>query len=497
TPHLEKLAASGMTFTQWYSTFHVCSPSRASMMTGRYSVRSGIGIAPGVRALSSSIYPAQAVGGLPLNETTMAEALKEAGYATAAIGKWHLGQREIFLPTNQGFDEYLGIPFSQDMGLSFWFLNNLQPVEPYQPVPLPLLDGTDVIEQPVALSNLVHRYIERATDFIKRSHESDTPFFLYLPFNHVHAPNSCSPKFCGSSEQGAVGDAVQEMDWAIGRIMSYLEKLGLENDTLTFFTSDNGAPLLQDGAGNGVLRDGKASMWEGGFKVPALAHWPGMIKGNQVSHELTSTADIYPTLMHFAGVPLPSDRVYDGIDLSDVLLGKEGAKGHECIMFYHNAVAANASGELYAVRCGDMKVYWATASTTSQPWADGPQEPPLVFNLTADPGETTPLTAWTEEYGATLGVLTAAKEAHLATITPVPDQNALGSLPTYTICGEPNSQTVFARFPACTTTPQNWHPIDVCNSQVCLEANVQFAANCDKTMPALELARNLTAPASS
>ena len=130
--------------------------------------------------------------------------LTHSALALQNASQWHLGQREIFLPTNQGFDEYLGIPFSQDMGLSFWFLNNLQPVEPYQPVPLPLLDGTDVIEQPVALSNLVHRYIERATDFIKRSHESDTPFFLYLPFNHVHAPNSCSPKFCGSSEQGAV-----------------------------------------------------------------------------------------------------------------------------------------------------------------------------------------------------------------------------------------------------------------------------------------------------
>jgi arylsulfatase A len=192
-----------------------------------------------------------------LNETTIAEALKPAGYRTAAIGKWyvfkrvvdgvrvliqalspyrHLGQRETYLPTNRGFDSYFGVPFSQDMGLTFWFFNNLDPVEPYQPTGLPLLNDTEIVEQPVALDRLVHRYVDAAVAFIADCAKKSEPFFLYLPFNHVHEPNSCSLQFCNSSLQGPVGDAVQEMDWAIGQILAALKTHKVDNNTLTFFT---------------------------------------------------------------------------------------------------------------------------------------------------------------------------------------------------------------------------------------------------------------------
>eukprot|EP00730_Choanoeca_flexa_P001913 TRINITY_DN10837_c0_g1_i1.p1 TRINITY_DN10837_c0_g1~~TRINITY_DN10837_c0_g1_i1.p1 ORF type:complete len:573 (+),score=116.42 TRINITY_DN10837_c0_g1_i1:1152-2870(+) len=487
TPNLKEMAENGLTWQTFYASFHVCSPSRASIMTGRYSIRAGIGAAPGQYApdapglnLDSKVFSAEAVGGLPLNETTIAEALKPAGYRTAAIGKWHLGQRETYLPTNRGFDSYLGIPFSQDMGLSFWFFNDLDPVEPYQPTGLPLLNNTEIIEQPVALDHLVHRYVDAAVDFIADCAKKDEPFFLYLPFNHVHEPNSCSVQFCNSSDQGPVGDAVQEMDWAVGQIMRALTVHGVINDTLTFFTSDNGAPLIQDTNGDECLRDGKASTWEGGFRVPAIAMWPNKIAPGQVTQALGSTMDLFPTFLSLAEVPIPKDRIIDGVDITDLLLGRS-SQAHDCIMYYHNAAAVNASGELFAVRCGDHKVYWATHSTTSQPWPDGKQDPPLIFDLRFDPTESIPLPSNSSVYKNILHSITQKRDEHLATIEVVPDQMAKGSIASYMLCADPNSQASYPRYPPCTLTPQNWHPTEICKSVACLATNPNFAKTCEET----------------
>eukprot|EP00043_Microstomoeca_roanoka_P015079 m.150305 g.150305 ORF g.150305 m.150305 type:complete len:678 (+) comp16171_c2_seq2:207-2240(+) len=484
TPNLMQLANEGMVFLNWYSSFHVCSPSRASMMTGRYSIRSGIGASPAKYAplapggpLDSQVFSSEAVGGLPLNETTIAEALLPLGYATMAIGKWHLGQRDMYLPTAHGFQEYYGIPFSQDMGLSFWQPMGYDSHPPYQPTPLPLMDGEVVIQQPTGLDQLAQLYVQQASEFILRSAQKEKPFFLYLPFNHVHAPNSCSPQFCGTSKQGPVGDAVQEMDWAIGQIILALKNANVEDNTLVFFTSDNGAPLDNDAQGNLPLRDGKASTWEGGFREPGIARWPGKIQANQQSHALVSTMDIFTTVITLAGGQVPTDRVIDGIDLSPILFNGS-TKGHDCIMFYHNAAAVNASGELFAVRCGKYKMYWATQSTIPQPWPDGKQDPPLLFNLEEDPSESKPIHSTTIEYKLARGDLELAKQKHLATISIVPDQMGRGSRNEYAICSAPNSKMTMPVWPNCTLTPQYWQPSDICDSPACLSANPHFTTRC-------------------
>lgn len=197
TPNFAKLASEGLLFQNWYSSFHVCSPSRASMMTGRYSIRSGIGIpnnpyaphAPGPSNPSNMVLTAEAIGGLPLNETTTAEALRAAGYWCGMVGKWHLGQREQYLPTSRGFDAYVGIPFSQDMGTSFW--EGASPHEPFQPTPVPLLNGTTVVEQPTGLHHLARTYADTVGGFIATQAAARVPWYIYVSFNHIHAPNSC------------------------------------------------------------------------------------------------------------------------------------------------------------------------------------------------------------------------------------------------------------------------------------------------------------------
>eukprot|EP00051_Salpingoeca_urceolata_P005718 m.76364 g.76364 ORF g.76364 m.76364 type:complete len:685 (+) comp14509_c0_seq1:50-2104(+) len=479
TPNLNKLASEGILFQNWYSSLHLCSPSRASMMTGRYSIRVGIGIsnkqyapnAPGPDAGVNLVLSAEAIGGLPLNETTFSELLKPAGYATMMIGKWHLGVRDIYLPTSRGFDEYYGIPFSQDMGTSFWEYR--APRAPYQPTPVPLLNGTTIVEQPVGLHTLAARYASAASNFIRQSVSKSKPFCLYLPFNHVHGPNSCSASFCGKSTRGPIGDAVEEMDWAIGQIMAALKEVGADDDTLVFFTSDNGAPLGGDQQGNLPLRDGKSSTWEGGFREPGIVRWPGRISPGRLSTEIVSTMDIYPTMMKLAGVPLPADRIIDGVDMSPILFADDQPKisdgtlgGHECYFFYDQSAAINAAGELYGVRCGDNKAYWNIRSTRKQPW-HGPQNPPLMFNLTADPGETKPLASSSIEYQTAMAVITEARERHLATITIVPNQNGRGSDPQYAFCA--NATAVPGPFPNCTISPENWAPKSICSSKACLE----------------------------
>ena len=274
--NLARVAAEGKTFMQWYSGFHVCTPSRASIMTGRLPIRVGLG---------DGVLSASAIGGLQRNETTIAEAVKGAGYATAMFGKWHLGQREQYLPHNRGFDDYFGIPFSCDMGCSPWHgPHALDPHtcgrNPFQPSPLPLIRGTtgnktEVLEAPCDLSTLTQRYVDFGADFIKQQSTAGKPWLLYASFNHVHVTDAnyskanpppgysqwqfSSKKFCGSSGRGGTGDAVQELDDAVGQLMAALREAKVENNTITFFTSDNGNPEYGDMSGNFPLRGYKVT----------------------------------------------------------------------------------------------------------------------------------------------------------------------------------------------------------------------------------------------
>ena len=392
----------------------------------------------------------------------------------------------MYLPTSRGFDEYCGIPFSQDMGTSFWQPTG-KPV--FQPTPLPVLNGTAIVEQPAGLHTLVARYVAFAEDFIARAAAANEPFYLYVPFNHVHAPNSCGAAWCGKASRGPVGDAVEETDWAVGQIMAALKAHGVDQNTLTFFSSDNGAPLGKpDGSGrsdffgNLPLRGGKTMVWEGGVREPGIVRWPGKIAAGSVNTDaIVSTLDIHPTLLGLANVALPTDRVIDGIDLMPILTAKSDAKGHDCFFVYRAAAAVNASGELFGVRCGDHKAYYATNGVAPpKPFRPGKQDPPLLFNLVKDPGENHPLDSSGAEYKAALATIDAAKARHLATITPVPDQNGRGSSSAFALCENPESARVYPHLPNCTSNPENWRPASICASKACLKANPAFSAECKK-----------------
>eukprot|EP00911_Craspedida_sp_UC1_P001765 UC1_evm1s1347 len=355
------------------------------------------------------------------------------------------------------------------MGNSFWSRGTAQPKGPYFPAPLPLLNGTTIIEAPVGLHTLAQRYATAAADFITTKTHANVPWYLYMSFNHVHGPNSCSPGFCGRSQHGPVGDAIEEMDWMVGVIMGALKAAGGDENTLVFYTSDNGAPLGGDRSGNLPLRDGKASTWEGGFREPGIARWPGHIQPGRVSDALVSTMDIFPTMMALAGVPPPTDRIIDGVDLAPVLFNSS-THAHECIIFYHDAVASDALNQLAAVRCGDYKMYWSTHSTgldRHRLVPDGPHDPPLLFNVAVDVGENTIIAPSSSLYAQQRKLLTAARDAHLATITPVPNQNARGSDPNFAFCADPHSQDKFPQWPNCTISPENWAPAPICNNSVC------------------------------
>ena len=361
TPNLAQyFGHEGMTFQHWYSGHAVCSPSRAALLTGRQPVRLGIGIGDSGR---ERVFSRISTGGLPLNETTTATALKKAGYSTALVGKWHLGIGK-FHPTNHGFDSFYGVLNSHDTGRSFWIPSTEHGA-------LALYNGSQLIEQSVDLSTIGLRFAAVAGDYIKTQAAQGNPFYLYMPMLHPHTPFRSAVEFCNISSEGAVGDDLWEMDVMVGQVIEAIAEAGVEDNTLVFFTSDNGSPLPKDPLGNLPLFKGKGSPWEGGMRVPAMARWPGTIPGGEVSHALTSTMDIHITLLSLAGVPLESDRVYDGVDLSPLIL-RESAESVDaflenntkrCVMFLINA----RPGVEYvnAVRCGDYKGHFVLKSPST------------------------------------------------------------------------------------------------------------------------------------
>lgn len=359
TPHLDRMAREGMKLTSHYAA-PVCSPSRAMMMTGCYPKR--------VLPTPHVLFPVGAIGLNP-DETTVAEVLKTRGYATACIGKWHLGDQPEFLPTAQGFDHYFGIPYSNDMGTAAEGSKS----NPGQPLPktgakgkkappandeaglrgasqppLPLVENTDAIERIKAEEQhtITHRYTEQALDFIRAS--KDRPFFLYLPHTAVHFPLYPGKGWIGKSPNGLIGDWAQELDASTGRILDLLRELGLAENTLVIYTSDNGG-ALNHGSKNTPLRGSKAQTYEGGIRVATLAWWPGTIPAGSSTDAITGHFDFLPTFAALAGAALPAVKL-DGRDLSPLLRGQAGAVGHEIFHYYRGH-------KLEAVRSGLWKLH--------------------------------------------------------------------------------------------------------------------------------------------
>ncbi|XP_061420350.1 arylsulfatase A [Lethenteron reissneri] len=392
TPNLDRLATLGLRFTDFYSSAAVCSPSRAGLLTGRYATRSGV--FPGV------FYPGS-VGGLPLNETTIAKMLKLQGYATGMVGKWHLGlgANGTYLPTRHGFDEFLGVPYSHDQGPC----QNLTCFPPDVPcygrcdqgsVLLPLFEGERILRQPVDFTTLVPDYITWAEKFIHKQAADGKPFFLYYASHHTHYPQFSSKNFARRSERGPFGDALLEFDHSVGMLLKALEQAGVEDNTLLLFTSDNGPELkrMNRGGNAGPLKCGKATTYEGGLRVPAIAYWPGKITPG-VTHELASTLDLLPTIAAVTGAKLPAVPL-DGYDIGPLLFN--GAKSPRKSMFYFTSSPTSDQG-VFAVRHNYYKAHYFTegagASALTPDHDCGiaagckKHSPPLLFHLGWDVSE--------------------------------------------------------------------------------------------------------------
>lgn len=375
TPHLDRMAAEGCRLTSFYVAQAVCSASRTALMTGCYPNRVGI---------LGALGPQSQIG-IHENEWTIAEVLKQRGYATGIFGKWHLGHHPQFLPTRNGFDEYFGLPYSNDM----W------PKHPTAKFPdLPLIEAERIVEYNPDQTQLTIWYTQRAVQFIER-HQNE-PFFLYVPHAMPHVPLFVSDKFAGRFPRGMFADVIAEIDWSVGEILAALKRCKLDNNTLVIFTSDNG-PWLSYGnhAGSaGPLREGKGTAWEGGVREPFVARWPGRIAAGHVSSEPVGTIDLLPTLAKLAGAQLPPNQI-DGLDIWPVLSGVPNAKTpHEAYLYYWGQ-------ELHAIRSGDWKLHFPHKyRSLERPGQDGRPGPYreattdlALFDLGEDTGEQTNVAA--------------------------------------------------------------------------------------------------------
>lgn len=385
TPNLDQMAADGMRFTNFYAAQPVCSASRAGLMTGCYPNRVGI---------PKALFPKHKIG-LNNDEYTIGEMFQGQGYTTACVGKWHLGWQKEFLPMQHGFDEFLGLPYSNDM----WPRSNvtgekLPEGKGRSNFPeLPLIDGNDAIRTITSMQDqdeLTTLYTERAVDFIERN--AKEPFFLYLAHTMAHIPLGVSDKFKGKSEQGMYGDVMMEIDWSVGQVMKTLKDNKLTDNTIVIFTTDNG-PWLNygdHGGSAGGLREGKLTNWEGGQRVPCIVKWPGEVPAGKVCNQLACAVDLLPTLAAVTDGKV-SDNTIDGVDISTLLKGDYTTSPRETILYYFGV------NNLNAVRKGNWKLVLPHnyKSYDGKPGKDGAAgwtskkevKTPELYNLRRDPGE--------------------------------------------------------------------------------------------------------------
>jgi arylsulfatase A-like enzyme len=410
TPHIDTLAKEGMRFTNFCVAQAVCSASRAALMTGCYPNRVGI---------TSALLP-NCPFGLSTEEKTIASLLKTGGYATAIIGKWHLGDAPEFSPLNHGFDTFYGLPYSNDM----W------PLRRKEWPTLKLRENRETVADILTLADqdtLTTRYTEKAVAFVKQN--KDKPFFLYLAHSMPHVPLGVSSKFKGKSEQGMFGDVLMEIDWSVGEVMKTLKECGLEEETLVIFTSDNG-PWLNWGNHAGTcrgLREGKGCSFDGGHRVPCVMRWPKQIPASTTCDRFATTLDILPTLATFAKVPLPERRI-DGVDISKLLFNEPGDSPRRTFYYYYN------SNDLEAVRRDNWKLVLPHTYRSYQgvkagvdgkegPYSKG-TSPLALYNLTTDMGEQTDVQAQHPEIVAELQKLAASAREDLGdNITKAPGAN--------------------------------------------------------------------------
>jgi arylsulfatase A-like enzyme len=421
TPHLDRMASEGMKFSSFYAT-PVCSMSRACLMTGCYNTRVSV---PGV------LFPNAAIG-LHTNEITLAEIAKQQGYATKCIGKWHLGHREPFLPTQQGFDSYYGIPYSNDMTIDTKhakFAANCVFREDMNEErarlrairnTVPLMRDTEVIEYPADQATLTKRYTAEAVQFI-RDHQAK-PFFLYLPHTMVHDPLAASAEFKGKSKMGLLGDAIEELDWSVGQIFSTLSELKLDERTLVIFTSDNGAA----GRPSPVYRGSKATIFEGGVREPCIMRWPGKIPANTTCQQIAGNIDLLPTFAKLLNVPVPADRVIDGRDITPLMFNPNAPAVRDTHLYFTGA------GRLGAIRQGNWKLFIGLGEaekliqgnpiTGGKPKADQFLKH-VLYDLSADLAETKDVA---EEHPEVVAKLAAEAKARLEEIEK--NRRPVGSL---------------------------------------------------------------------
>ncbi len=345
TPYIDALAADGRRFTDFYMASPVCSPSRGAMMTGCYPQRIGFGSFHGEWVL----FPGYDIGLNP-EEVSIAKVLKSVGYKTLHVGKWHCGDQPGFQPMDHGFDDYYGLPYSNDMAPL--------PTRPTM-TPLPLMHGREILELQPDQRGLTERYVEKSVEFIRKN--TETPFFLYFAHMHVHRPLYAAQCFVDKSRNGDYGACVAAIDWSVGVLVDELRRCGVYENTLILFTSDNGS-RNDVGDCNGPLRGTKATTWEGGLRVPLVAHWKGTITPG-VNDQLFNAMDLYPTLAKLAGAEIPLDRIIDGIEMADLLLGKTEESKRTTFFYY-------MCDNLEAVRKGDWKLHVSRREHAGRPSGD-------------------------------------------------------------------------------------------------------------------------------
>jgi len=404
TPNLDLMAFQGQKWTNFYVAAPVSTPSRAALLTGRLPVRTGMS-----SEKRRVLFP-DSNGGLPPGEITLARLLKDHGYRTAAVGKWHLGHKSPYLPTDHGFESYFGIPYSNDMDkIEKTDYYTLAETERFQAYNVPLMRNDKIVERPADQRTITKRYTEEIIEKIK-SYKKE-PFFLYLAHSFPHIPLFRSPEFKDKSKAGIYGDVIEEIDWSVGQILETLKKEKLAEKTLVIFTSDNGPWLTYGthGGSAGLLRGGKGGTFEGGMREPAIFWWPEKIKPGVIT-EIATTMDLLPTFCKLGNIPVPNDRTYDGYDISPVIF-RTGPNPREVVLYYRDT-------EVFAIRKGAFKAHFIT-----QPEYGSSQrtihDPPLLYDLNTDPSEKHDIAA---KHPEIIAEIKKVLEDHISTLVPVENQ---------------------------------------------------------------------------